>query len=258
MQEETLEIVPPVPGLKPNYEEWKALPSWVTTNEFYYKDLINGGQMFKCSPSFANLVSSRAYKDEEGTVWHKPILDLDLPSKYIPSSTPGHGHLYIDKLLPEEQYRKLIDVLVECGILQEGIKIHQMDAEGMTAARLPGLVKKPEEISSSSVPTSTFLDGIDTWPEGGSSISPKPDPMTNAPNTTFNFNGDESNSIHDVQEFATLLEAATNCAVGTGKTVHMHKVVDDYMYFLKKKSELKGPKANIILAEKPKLGIEPF
>lgn len=40
----------------------------------------------------ANVVSSNVI----GTRRHLPIIDLDFPHRYIPSSTPGHGHLYLD------------------------------------------------------------------------------------------------------------------------------------------------------------------
>lgn len=51
---------------------------------------------------------------------HRPILDVDMDAMLIPSSTPGHHHLYIDKPMSWEDYRKLLDVMAEVGILEPG------------------------------------------------------------------------------------------------------------------------------------------
>lgn len=63
----------------------------------------------------ANLISSWL-----GDGFHAPALDLDIPHQYVPSSTEGHGHLFLDVELTPKQYRKLLDVLLECGIIQKG------------------------------------------------------------------------------------------------------------------------------------------
>lgn len=63
----------------------------------------------------ANLLSSLCLSG-----FHRPVLDIDIPARYVPSSTEGHGHLYIDKALTWEQYEKLLTVLGEVGILEPG------------------------------------------------------------------------------------------------------------------------------------------
>ena len=40
------------------------------------------------------------------TGMHRPILDIDLPAALIPSSTPGHYHLYIDKPMEWDRYEE--------------------------------------------------------------------------------------------------------------------------------------------------------
>lgn len=55
-----------------------------------------------------------------GPDMHKPVLDLDVPHFYTESSTPGHGHLIIDKHVPWNKYLKLLEVLEDCGILEPG------------------------------------------------------------------------------------------------------------------------------------------
>lgn len=72
---------------------------------------------------------------------HKPVLDIDLPVLLEPSSSPGKFHLIIDKELSANEYDKLINTLVEVGILQKGIKKYQWDKNGFTAVRLPGVMK---------------------------------------------------------------------------------------------------------------------
>lgn len=73
---------------------------------------------------------------------HAPVLDLDaVGARFVQSSTEGNGHLYLDGIkLTVGQYRSLLAVLVECGIIQPGFA-KQLDARGFTAVRRPGLKK---------------------------------------------------------------------------------------------------------------------
>lgn len=73
--------------------------------------------------------------------FHRPVLDLDFPAHVVPSSTPGHGHLYLDKVLTWSQYVKLLEVLAEVGILEPGY-VQASIAREFTSVRLPW-VKKP-------------------------------------------------------------------------------------------------------------------
>jgi hypothetical protein len=52
--------------------------------------------------------------------YHKVVLDLDVPHVVVPSSTPGHSHLYIDVDLKWEKYLKLLAALEDCGIIETG------------------------------------------------------------------------------------------------------------------------------------------
>ena len=79
-----------------------------------------------------NLVSSKCCIEGE----HKPILDLDFACRLLPSRTAGHYHLYIDgKRLPTEDYGKLLRVMNEVGLIQNGI-IKQFESCGATFARI--------------------------------------------------------------------------------------------------------------------------
>lgn len=75
------------------------------------------------------------------TKYHKILLDLDVEHHYIPSSTTGHAHLYINKVLNHEEYRELLRVLKKYGILGEGTA-SQIDRDGCTSLRLPGIQKE--------------------------------------------------------------------------------------------------------------------
>lgn len=93
--------------------------------------------------SKATLISSQAKSGK-----HRPLLDLDLKAAVIPSSTSGHGHLYIDKELTWKQYQKLLNVLADLGIIEAGYRGASL-ARGYTALRLPWVKKTAEEMKES-------------------------------------------------------------------------------------------------------------
>lgn len=71
---------------------------------------------------------------------HRPVLDLDIPAFLVPSSTPGHSHLYIDHEVPDEVFWRLCDALAEAGILQGGY-VSASKSRGYTSVRLPWIKK---------------------------------------------------------------------------------------------------------------------
>ena len=72
---------------------------------------------------------------------HRPALDIDIPCQYIPSSTPGHGHLYFPSVaMSWEKYRRLLDALVEAGIVDAAYRDHSVNS-GQTLLRLPHVKK---------------------------------------------------------------------------------------------------------------------
>lgn len=76
---------------------------------------------------------------------HAPVLDIDFPIRCEPSSTPGHFHLYLDGIQMEwEQYRRVLEVLGEVGILGPGYVKHSIE-RGQTVVRLPWSRKPPKE-----------------------------------------------------------------------------------------------------------------
>lgn len=74
---------------------------------------------------------------------HRPILDIDIPMHIIPSTTEGHGHLYIDKELTWWEYKRLLHALADCGIIERGY-LNVSIAREHTAVRLPWIKKVTE------------------------------------------------------------------------------------------------------------------
>lgn len=72
--------------------------------------------------------------------YHMPILDIDVPISVIPSSTPGHSHLFIGVQMSWSVYSNLLEAMAEAGILEPGY-VNASQARGFTAVRLPWVSK---------------------------------------------------------------------------------------------------------------------
>lgn len=71
----------------------------------------------RCAPEDATIVSSEV-ADRPG--FHTIMLDIDMTARLVESSTPGHFHLYIDRLLTWWQYRRLLRLLWKIGVIEKG------------------------------------------------------------------------------------------------------------------------------------------
>jgi hypothetical protein len=87
----------------------------------------------------ANVMTSEV-AGTEGLL-HKPVLDIDMPAKLIPSSTPGHFHLYIDHAMPWGRYAELLRALAAAGLIQEGFAESSIQ-RGYSVVRLPWIKKE--------------------------------------------------------------------------------------------------------------------
>ena len=74
---------------------------------------------------------------------HRPVLDIDIPARLIPSSTPGHHHLYLDVDMPWDKYEALLKALADAGVIEQGYLLAALD-RGATFVRLPWVGKKEE------------------------------------------------------------------------------------------------------------------
>lgn len=83
----------------------------------------------------ANVVSSLLTNGR-----HAPAIDLDLPAVLVPTSTFGHSHLYLDHEMCWDHYRRLLEVMVEAGLVETGF-YESAIRRGTTLLRLPGVSK---------------------------------------------------------------------------------------------------------------------
>lgn len=74
---------------------------------------------------------------------HALLLDLDVPAWLLPSSTGGHGHLYVDLDIPEDKLWTFLDAAADIGLVEEGY-VSACKARGMTSLRPPWIVKGQE------------------------------------------------------------------------------------------------------------------
>lgn len=113
-------------------DEWKlgssrnGQPNW------------NDGRVEVTFAEDAVLVSSEQLENDG----HLPVLDLDIPHHYVPSTTPGHGHLYLDTPLTTFEYGELLEVLQRLRIIEPGFRQGFIE-RGATFARLPWIFKRP-------------------------------------------------------------------------------------------------------------------
>ncbi|MGZ4518789.1 MAG: hypothetical protein ACXVGB_00025 [Mycobacteriaceae bacterium] len=87
--------------------------------------------------------------------YHLPTLDIDLPCE-LRESSPGKYHLYIDKPMPWSQYRMLLDVLAQVGIIEQGYADASIEKRG-SALRKPGTFKNATEMRAGSYDRETHV-----------------------------------------------------------------------------------------------------
>lgn len=88
---------------------------------------------------------------------HKLVLDLDHDAKLVPSSTPGHHHLFIDKAMRWDQLVRLLCVLAEVGLVEPGYVSACID-QGRTSVRLPHVKRDVPRSGAGAVFTEPVLN----------------------------------------------------------------------------------------------------
>lgn len=101
-----------------------------------YDEFAQGGPVVPFDQ--ANVVTSESL-DWPGM--HVPVIDLDMPCTLVPSSNPGHFHLYIDHPVNWPAYVRALEALRDAGIVQPGF-VHAAQERGYTTARLPWVKKE--------------------------------------------------------------------------------------------------------------------
>ena len=87
-----------------------------------------------------NLVSSHIH----GSKLHAPVIDIDVPVRLIPSTTPGHTHLYIDVPMSRVRMMVLLWALKVAGVLEMGSFWWSL-RRGATFVRVPDHPKTEDE-----------------------------------------------------------------------------------------------------------------
>lgn len=94
-------------------------------------------------PDDANLVTSR-YKGE-GIETHALLIDLDIEHVYVPSSTEGHGHLYVKTTMGRGQWQSLMAALCKAGVISDGYYSASIN-RGFSSLRPPWVKKEAETL----------------------------------------------------------------------------------------------------------------
>lgn len=139
------------------------LPAWALEHQFLTTSnklgldsvFIEERELQRVPVADAKLISSESILPG----MHRPLLDLDFRAALLPSSTKGHYHLYLERAVSTENYRKLLRVLVEVGLIQEGFAKEALDGKRGTTLRLPW-VKKGEDKTLNEVSVDKFLEAL--------------------------------------------------------------------------------------------------
>ena len=83
------------------------------------------------------------FADEVPDERHALVLDIDHPSWLMPSTTPGHFHLYVDVPggISKTDYANLLDALANAGVIEPGYA-GASKARGFTSVRFPWIEKE--------------------------------------------------------------------------------------------------------------------
>lgn len=103
-------------------------------------DDYSGDEATTVSEQEANVVTSYL-----GGELHAPVLDIDFGARLIPSSTPGHFHLYFEKAMTWDNYCGLLKALGDVGILEAGY-VKASLRRGYSSVRKPGVYKQEEAL----------------------------------------------------------------------------------------------------------------
>lgn len=89
---------------------------------------------------------------------HMILVDLDVEAALVPSSTPGHHHLYIDAEVRWEDYLAMLRAMQKCGVVEKGY-VDATEARGEAYLRLPWIRKYSEETDA--------MEALENWLEEG-------------------------------------------------------------------------------------------
>lgn len=127
---------------------WRQLPEWMRGHQLATipsRDVLdkaeNEDDYSAAHVKSEDIESADIILSHDGDGMHRPVLDIDFPVHVVPSSTPGHFHLYLDKQMPKSDYMGLLSALAEAGIIESGYA-GVSQARGYTSVRLPWVKKR--------------------------------------------------------------------------------------------------------------------
>lgn len=118
------------------YRLWGHLPRVFRRVKVWHAGYSSVEEAERCSAADANVITSEIQHSD----LHAPVLDMDIPCALVPSSTPGHFHLYIEKPMTWRTYRRLLKALGRAGVLEDGFVKASLD-RGYTSVRVPWVKK---------------------------------------------------------------------------------------------------------------------
>jgi CRISPR/Cas system CSM-associated protein Csm3 (group 7 of RAMP superfamily) len=124
---------PPLDG-----QLYATIKNWTDSAALDKSDRSGTNETITTDIEAANVITSMM---TDKVTHHKVIIDLDIPAKLVPSTTPGHFHLYIDHELEKEAYFALLTALAEAGLIEPGY-LGASKNRGYTAVRLPWVKKE--------------------------------------------------------------------------------------------------------------------
>lgn len=87
------------------------------------------------------LKDAEVISSEIGGKAHSQVLDIDIPAALVPSSTPGHFHLFLEVPMSWRQYKRMLKAMAKAGVLEEGY-VKASIRRKHTAVRVPWLKKE--------------------------------------------------------------------------------------------------------------------
>lgn len=130
-----------------------AIPKFARGNRLKRAELKTGSEEFDPEQKIedASLYEANLITSEAAEGWHFPLIDIDMECALIPSTTPGHYHLYIDKPMTFKNYVMLLKVMRDVGIVQPGYA-DGTEVRGFGALRLPHIKKDQPKFDEPEIP----------------------------------------------------------------------------------------------------------
>lgn len=128
--------------------DWTRAPDYDTDD-----DLGDDGR--KPAPTFASAEVFGSRLADTGE--HLVMLDIDINAAFIPSSTPGHGHLVFDATASWDDYKAFLKAAANVGIIEEGY-YKFAEARGETFLRAPWVRKGNERADAADANARWLLD----------------------------------------------------------------------------------------------------